>query len=132
MKIMFPVAFSELCKQVGPQVIGLAREFGAELHFLHVSVAYTHETRGFAEEEFTKFLDGLDLTGVTYRTDIYGAFVENTGIIEYAQKNAIDLIAISTHGRTGLKRLIMGSVTEEVVNTSMIPVLTLRSFTHDS
>ncbi len=131
MKILFPVDFSELCKQVGPQVIGLAREFGAELHFLHVSVAYSHESRGFAEEEFVKFLDGLDLSGVNFRTGVYGAFVENTGIIEYAQKNGIDLIAISTHGRTGLKRLIMGSVTEEVVNTSIIPVLTLRSFTHN-
>jgi nucleotide-binding universal stress UspA family protein len=129
-RILFPVDFSELCKQVIPQAIGLAREFGAELHLLHVSVAYTHETRGFAEEEFAKFLSELDMSGIKFKTDVYGAFVENTGITEYAQKHDIDLIAIGTHGRTGLKRFFMGSVAEEVVNTSLIPVLTLRSFKH--
>lgn len=127
-KILFPVDFSELCKFVCPQVIELAREFEAELYFLHVSVSYTQETRAYAEEEFAKFLSGMDLSGVMYFKDSYGAFVENTGIVEYAQIHGIDLIAIGTHGRTGLKRLIMGSVTEEVVNTSRIPVLTLRSF----
>lgn len=127
-KILFPVDYSELCKFVCPQVIELAREFGAELHFLHVSVSYTHETRAFADEEFKKFFSDIDLSGITYFKDSYGAFVENTGIVEYAQIQDIDLIAIGTHGRTGLKRLIMGSVTEEVVNTSLIPVLTLRSF----
>ena len=127
-KILFPVDYSELCKAVCPQVIALAREFGAEIHFLHVSVSQINETRTFAEEEFKKFLSNMDLSGITYFTDSYGAFVENTGIVEYAQIQNIDLITIGTHGRTGLKRLIMGSVTEEVVNTSLIPVLTLRSF----
>lgn len=129
-KLLFPVDYSELCKRVCQQVIGLAREFGAELHFLHVSVSYTHETRAYADAEFVKFLVGMDLSGLTYHTDSYGAFVENTGIVEYSQIQDIDLIVIGTHGRTGLKRLIMGSVTEEVVNTSLIPVLTLRSFKH--
>lgn len=129
-RILFPVDFSDLCKQVLPQAVALAAEFGAELHFLHVSVSYTHETRAYAEGEFAKFFQGFDLSGVRYLTDIYGAFVENTGIIEYAQKHDIDLIAIGTHGRTGLRRLILGSVAEEVVNTSMMPVLTLRSFKH--
>ena len=95
-KILFPVDYSDLCKLVCPQVISLAREFGAELHFLHVRVSSIFETPTFA----------------------------------YAHIQDIDLIAIGTHGRTGIKRLIMGSVTEEVVNTSFIPVLTLRSFKH--
>ncbi|MBL7994960.1 universal stress protein [bacterium] len=127
-KILFPVDFSDLCKRVCPQVIALAREFGAELHFLHVSISFTHETRAFVNDAFKKFLLDLDLSGITYFTDSYEAFVENTGINEYAHIQDIDLIAIGTHGRTGIKRLIMGSVTEEVVNTSFIPVLTLRSF----
>lgn len=47
-------------------------------------------------------------------------------ITEYAEENDIDLITMGTHGRRGLKRRLIGSVTEKVVRTSEIPVLTVR------
>jgi len=47
-------------------------------------------------------------------------------ITEYAETNDIDLITMGTHGRSGLKRRLIGSVTETVVRTSAVPVLTVR------
>lgn len=47
-------------------------------------------------------------------------------ITEYAEKNDIDLIMMGTHGRRGLRRRLIGSVTEKVVRTSDKPVLTVR------
>lgn len=47
-------------------------------------------------------------------------------ITEYAEENDIDLIMMGTHGRRGLRRRLIGSVTEKVVRTSDVPVLTVR------
>ncbi len=47
-------------------------------------------------------------------------------ITEYAEDNEIDLITMGTHGRRGIKRRLIGSVSENVVRTSTVPVLTVR------
>jgi nucleotide-binding universal stress UspA family protein len=47
-------------------------------------------------------------------------------ISDYAQKNGMDLIVIATHGYTGLKRLMLGSVALGVLHESHIPVLLIR------
>lgn len=47
-------------------------------------------------------------------------------ILNYAEDNNIDLIVMGTHGRTGVKRALLGSVTETVVRHSEIPVLTVH------
>jgi nucleotide-binding universal stress UspA family protein len=47
-------------------------------------------------------------------------------IIEYATANEIDLVVMGTHGRTGLDRVLLGSVTEKVVRQSPVPVLVIR------
>ena len=47
-------------------------------------------------------------------------------ILTYAREEGMDLIVMGTHGRRGLGRLLLGSVTEEVVRTSPVPVLTVR------
>ena len=44
-------------------------------------------------------------------------------IIEYAEKNGVDLIVMSTHGRSGVTRFAMGSVTDKVIRTAVQPVL---------
>jgi len=47
-------------------------------------------------------------------------------IIRYVEENAIDLIVMGTHGRSGLAHLLVGSVAERVVRSSKVPVLTIR------
>lgn len=48
-------------------------------------------------------------------------------IVEHARELDADLLVIATHGRTGVRHLVLGSVAEEVVRTAPCPVLTLRS-----
>ena len=47
-------------------------------------------------------------------------------IVNYANNNKVDLIAIATHGRTGIKRRIFGSVTEYVIKNSGVPILLIK------
>ncbi|PIU52920.1 MAG: hypothetical protein COS90_08920 [Deltaproteobacteria bacterium CG07_land_8_20_14_0_80_60_11] len=50
----------------------------------------------------------------------------DTGIIQQAIKNEVDLIIVGSHGRTGLKKLLMGSVTERVIGGSPCPILVVK------
>ena len=71
-----------------------------------------------ALEEQAKQLDGAQVTiVVTHSQDVAGT------ICDYAAENGIDWIAMSTHGRSGFRRLVLGSVAEEVLRKSSKPVL---------
>jgi nucleotide-binding universal stress UspA family protein len=52
-------------------------------------------------------------------------------ILAYVSEHGIDMVIMGTHGRTGLDRVVMGSVAERVVRRSPIPVLTVRGEEHD-
>lgn len=49
-------------------------------------------------------------------------------MVDFAEKHAIDLIVMATHGRTGMRRLFMGSVAERTVRLASCPVFTVKSF----
>ncbi len=73
-------------------------------------------------EEATKTLDTL---GTSYDTDIVQGNPAPT-IAEYAEQYDQDLIVMSTHGRKGISRYLIGSVSEKVVRLSSVPVLTVN------
>jgi nucleotide-binding universal stress UspA family protein len=51
-----------------------------------------------------------------------------SAILDYTEEHDVDLIVISTHGRTGLQRLLLGSVTERVLRRAPVPVFVVKSF----
>lgn len=73
-------------------------------------------------EEATKTLDSL---GVPSETDVVQGDPAPT-IVEYAERYDYDLVVMPTHGREGLSRYLIGSVSEKVVRLSSVPVLTVR------
>jgi nucleotide-binding universal stress UspA family protein len=73
-------------------------------------------------EEAAKTLETL---GVSYETDVVQGNPAPT-IVEYADRYDLDLVVMPTHGREGLSRYLIGSVSEKVVRLSSVPVLTVR------
>ncbi|MFC4450038.1 universal stress protein [Halorussus aquaticus] len=73
-------------------------------------------------EEAAKTLDTL---GVPYETDIVQGNPAPT-IVDYAERYDQDLVVMPTHGREGISRYLIGSVSEKVVRLSSVPVLTVR------
>jgi nucleotide-binding universal stress UspA family protein len=65
--------------------------------------------------------EGMPLKGVSPQ-----GVAPDAGIIHQAIKNEVDLIVMGSHGRTGLKRLLMGSVTERVIGQAPCPVLVVK------
>ena len=73
--------------------------------------------RAYLEKQRALF-HGLDVS-----VEVISGMDTTYEILEYAGKNRVDLIAMSTHGRTGFRRLVLGSVVEAVLRRSTVPVV---------
>jgi len=71
-----------------------------------------------------------EVAGVEVR-EVLSEGQPSTEIINFAEKNDIDLIVMGTLGKTGLDRFLLGSVAEKVVRNSKVPVLVVRSEEHN-
>ncbi len=72
---------------------------------------------------FTERFHGSEYDGIQFHVVVGDP---SSGIIDFAKSHDIDLIVIPSHGRTGMKRFLMGSVAERVVRFAPCPVLVLR------
>ena len=79
-----------------------------------------------AERHVSDSVAKAEESGVTIRSDVEIG-IPFSEICSYATQNDIDLIVMGTHGRTGLERFLIGSVTERVIRHSKIPVLVIRT-----
>lgn len=117
--------------------IELARRFDASIHGItvverddspaDVEAAVAEETTQRGAETLAALGDRAADAGVSVTTRA----VETAGpvhrtIIDYASDHDVDLIVTGTHGRTGLNRLVLGSVAERTLRTSPVPVLTVH------
>jgi nucleotide-binding universal stress UspA family protein len=76
-------------------------------------------------EDASAFATDAGVGSVTETVE-YGPSIPRA-IRSYIEDHDVDLVAVGTHGRTGLERYLLGSVTERLVRTSPVPVLTVRS-----
>jgi len=79
-----------------------------------------------AAEVLAKVEKQAEKSGLILTTSIIKANIISEAIITFAQKKKVDLIVMASHGRNGLKRLILGSETMQVLTHSHVPVLVLR------
>ena len=122
-KIVFASNFEEeTVENVLKRVIGFAEIFMAELYLVRINTPSglfpSSKSRERVEDLAKKF--NLSAGAVTPYEDRN----EEEGIVNYAKEVGADLIVLGTHGRTGLARLFKGSIAEDVVGNSTIPVLT--------
>lgn len=77
-----------------------------------------------------KYLAGvqsrLSAEGIKVQTEALESNVPSQTITDYAQNNGTDLIVIATHGYTGMKKMMLGSVALKVLHESNVPVLLIR------
>jgi nucleotide-binding universal stress UspA family protein len=134
-KILFATDFSSASDAALRYASALARDTGAKLLIVHVEeppVAYGTGEMYFEPIETTR--PGLEETLTLVRPTIPTVVCEHQlllgnpaqELVELAEREKVDLIVMGTHGRTGLSRLLMGSVAEEVVRRASCPVFTLK------
>jgi universal stress protein A len=137
-KILVPVDFSECSKKALQYAIPFAEQFGAELILLHLVQRYPQLTDALpvpleSVEDDEKDLEALRATigGSVRSRAVVHMGDPRIGIIDAAEEFDIDLIIISTHGRMGLDRMLLGSTAEKVVRHAVCPVLIVREHEHE-
>lgn len=140
-KVLCPVDFSETSRRAMHAAVELARRNGAQLHLLHVyqapGVSFPEATVFAGDEILQQLADLVVKTIGEWRAEAerLGApkVLSHTAmgipwaeILRFADANAVDLIVMGTHGRSGLMRVLIGSVAEKVVRHAPCPVLTIR------
>lgn len=132
-KILYPTDFSSHSNQAYFHAVALAEKHGASLT---IGFVYSQSFRGVAgvqgdsSDEREYWRNQLEqIRPVDPRIPVHHVFLEGdpaTEIVRYAQDAGIDLIVMGTHGRTGLERLLMGSVAEKVMREAKCSVLVVK------
>ncbi len=137
-RVLAPVDFSEASEAAVHHAKEIALTYGAEINLLHVveeplyPAAYGIEPVEFPTQDVVgqveQQLADLVREEIGYEHTLVEAEVGHppTAILEYVEKNEVDLIVIATRGRTGLERMLLGSVTERVLRRSPVPVFVVK------
>jgi len=96
--------------------------YNSTLHLVHVNTPVNFQKDHITKSVMEKFARKLQIKN--YTTNIYNDHSAEEGIVRFAEQMNADLIAMATHGRTGLSHVLAGSVAEEVVGRAQQPVLT--------
>ena len=126
-KLLVPLDGSPLAEKALPYATYIARKHGSEILLLTIGSAPGNQRIAALSRAYLELKAGqLKDEGVKAAAEIvYGGNVADI-IVKYAEKNDIDLIAICTHGYSGFKRLMLGSVAEKVIGSTNRPVLLIR------
>ena len=131
--ILFPTDFSERSQAVFPYACSLARDQGARLLVLYVDPPPLFHGEVVARRQEPDYEDRLlaelhrfQAPDPAVRVEYFleeGNAAEQ--VLRVAREEKCDLVILATHGRTGLRRLLLGSVAEQVLRQAPCPVLTL-------
>jgi nucleotide-binding universal stress UspA family protein len=124
-KVVFASSFDELDGDLAARIKNMQQVFDAQFYFVSITTPGNFITSREAQQRLNKFIHRFKFERV--HTEIYNSLSEESGILEFADDIGADLIAMATHGRTGILHLLTGSIAEDVVNHSKRPVWTLRA-----
>jgi universal stress protein A len=139
-KICCPVDFSEASRLAMHEAADLAHCLGAELALVHVvppvsapvaeAVLAPPARHGEEEPDAPQLLAAWEreaeaFAGRAVQTGLSSGRV-GPEILRYAREGGFDLLVVGSHGRTGVRHLVLGSVAEELVRTAPCPVLVVR------
>lgn len=141
-RIVVPTDFSDCSEEAWALAKRVAGTLGSEVVLAHVFVEpivygdpslagdttwqLFEQGRKWVEDELEKWASAARPQGMTVRT-IVRTGSAHEAIVNLATDERAELIVMGTHGRTGLNRLLLGSVTDRVIRFAPCPVLTVRT-----
>jgi nucleotide-binding universal stress UspA family protein len=123
-KVVFASDFRDSDDKVANRIKRIQAVFDAQFYFVVVNTPGNFETTRESINRIRTFVQKHHFENI--KAEVYNSLSEESGIIEFADDIDADLIAMTTHGRTGLLHLITGSIAEDVVNHSKRPVWTYK------
>ncbi len=137
-KILVPTDLSEFSDYTLQQAVDVAVKTGAEIDLLHVLDVHTYDAQkvdAFMKSEKGELLQKkvkeamkmpAESGGVTINKVVVRGFEPSSEIASYAAENKVDLIVMASHGRRGLTKWLLGSVTDKVIRIAPCPVMAVK------
>ena len=122
--ILFPNILTLNQDALVNQVKNIQACFKAKLHILFVNTPALFQPDEITRKQMIAFVKHFLITN--YSLNIFNDVDQESGVIHFSNTTKIDMIAMGTHGRTGLNHLMSGSITEDVVNHVGLPIWTCQ------
>jgi nucleotide-binding universal stress UspA family protein len=122
--LVFASDFSNEIKKPFRQLLDFAKGFGAELKLVMINTPNTFKPTAVAEQMMSEFMREFEYPN--YSMHIYNDVNVEKGILNFANSVNADLIGMCTHGRTGFAHFFNGSISEDLVNHAVRPVITFK------
>tara|TARA_R110002020_G_scaffold107319_6_gene249303 strand:+ start:465 stop:1316 length:852 start_codon:yes stop_codon:yes gene_type:complete len=123
-KIVFANDFRENHSELAERILSLQKWFDAELYLVIINTPGSFETTRESASRIRTFANTYKIAHAV--AEIYNSNSEEDGIVEFAEDIDADMIAMATHGRTGLAHLFSGSIAEDVMNHAKRLVWTFK------
>jgi nucleotide-binding universal stress UspA family protein len=123
-KFVFASDFSDEIKKPFEKVIEFANKLEAELHLVLVNTPTNFKSTMVAEGILKNFVSQFKIG--KYETHVYNDVNIEKGVLNFANSIDADLIGMSTHGRKGISHFFNGSISEDIVNHAIRPVVTFK------
>ncbi len=123
-KRFYNKTFKNENKKVFSKFLEFANAFDSKIHLLKINTPSDFESTQSAEENLKDFIKGFHLPKHTLH--IYNDVSVERGIINFSRDKNVDLIALSTHGRSGLSHLFTASVTKNLSKKALKPMFTVK------
>lgn len=121
---VFASDFSDEIKAPFAKLVALANTFNSHLDLVMINTPNSFKPTHVAESIMNEFVKGYNLTN--YATHIYNDVNVEKGILNFANAVDANLIGMCTHGRTGFSHFFNGSISEDLVNHTVRPVVTFK------
>ena len=123
-KFVFASDFTEEIKKSFAKAVKFANEFDAELHLVMINTPSNFKPTHLSHQIMDDFISHFTIR--KFSKHIYNDTSVENGILNFANHIDADLIGMSTHGRKGLAHFFNGSISEDLVNHSLRPVVTFK------
>lgn len=127
-EILVPTDGSEVAERAGTVAVRMAELFGADLTVISVREPGSEER---AKQAVTEIEGSATEAGLTVQTEIIDdeESAIHRAIIDYAEERGVDVVVMGTQGRTGIGRFLLGSVAQQTLQESPIPIVTVHEDT---
>lgn len=123
-KFVFASDFSNETKPAFAKVVAFANKFGAHINLVMINTPNSFKSTLIAQEIINNFIKNFTIN--SYSTHIFNDANVEKGILNFANSIDADLIGMCTHGRKGLAHFFNGSISEDLVNHAVRPVVTFK------
>ncbi|WP_405609633.1 universal stress protein [Polaribacter sp. Asnod1-A03] len=123
-KIVFASNFNEDNKEIFSKIVNFSNTFNSKIHLLKVNTPANFQETVKAKEQIKDFIKDYNLP--KSKINIYSDVSVEKGILNFSEEVNADLIAIGTHGRSGLAHFFTGSVTKNLSKNSLKPMMTIK------